>query len=185
MRIALGLLIAILAGILQGSPAIEPDQVLAKLSRIRLDKNEFYVARDITIRRDALTLALNRGVIAFLEPVNGKITGAVFIGDGEIVAIPPDAIEKQQLYKFTGTPILNEPFQTGIFRFTDGTYEEIRKEISKHAEEQVSPDDIAQFAPWDMSLAGRSTVLNLRLLADFLEPPGKPLFLAELQGNKT
>src|SRR5262249_22150047 len=124
------------------------------------------------------------GAIAFLEPINGKVTGAVFIGSGEIVAIPPDPIEKQQVYKFTGTPVLNETFQTAVLRFTDDTYEEIRKEISQHAEEDVTPTDAAQFDPWDMSLASRAAVLNLRLLADFLEPGGKTLFLAELNGDR-
>lgn len=182
MGIVISLLIAMMGALSQSSPAPDADDILSQLSKIRLDKTQIYHVRDMTIRRDVLTIALNRGLIAFLEPVNGKVTGGVFIGSGEIVAIPPDAIEKQQVHKFTGTPILNEAFQTGVFRFTDNTYEDMRKEISQHAVEDVTAEDAAQFESWDTALAGRSAVLNLRLLTDFLEPP-QPVFLAELNGE--
>jgi len=184
MQAVLGLFMAILGAVSQTAPLGEAEDILAQLSKVRLDKSHIHYIRDITIRRDVLTLSLNRGVIAFLEPINGRVTGAVFIGSGEIVAIPPDPIEKEQVFKFTGTPILNEAFQAAILRFTDSTYEEIRKEISQHAEEDVTPTDAAQFDSWDMVLAARATVLNLRLLADFLEPGGKTLFLGELNGDR-
>src|SRR5215831_3956295 len=144
MHAVLGLLMAIVGAVSQTGRPAEAEDILSQLTKIRLDKSHIQYVRDITIRRDVLTIALNRGAIAFLEPINGKVTGAVFIGSGEVVAIPPDPIEKQQLYKFTGTPILNETFQTAILRFTDNTYEEIRKEISQHAEEDVTSDDAAR-----------------------------------------
>jgi hypothetical protein len=184
MQAVLGLFMAILGGLFQTAPPGEPQEILTQLSKIRLDKSHIHYIRDITIRRDVLTIALNRGAIAFLEPINGKVTGAVFIGSGEIVAIPPDPIEKEQVYKFTGTPILNETFETAILRFTDNTYEEISKEIADHATEDVTANDAAQFERWDMALAARATALNLRLLADLLEPGGKTFFLGELNGNK-
>src|SRR5262249_4964225 len=155
---------------------VEPGDVLDQLANAHIDKKQIHNIRDITIRRDALSIAFNRGVIAFLEPVMGKVTGAVFIGNGEIVAIPPDAIEKQQLYKFTGTPVLNETFQTALFRFTDSTYDEIKKEISQHAEEDVSADDAAQFDSLDPAIVDRGRVLGVRLSADFVEPGNSPIF---------
>src|SRR5262245_11097931 len=100
MQVVIGLVIALFGSIFQG-PTGEADEILAQLSKIRLDKKQIYTARDITLRRDVLTLTLNRGTIAFFEPVRGKVTGAVFIGSGEIVAIPPDPIERQQIYRFT------------------------------------------------------------------------------------
>ncbi|HMF02629.1 MAG TPA: hypothetical protein VKK06_22260 [Terriglobia bacterium] len=184
MQALLGLFMAILGGLFQAAPPGEAQEILAQLSKIRLDKSHIHYIRDITIRRDVLTVALSRGVIAFLEPINGKVTGAVFIGSGEIVAIPPDPIEKEQVYKFTGTPVLNETFETAILRFTDNTYEEISKEIADHAAEDVTANDAAQFEPWDMAIAARATAVNSRLLADLLEPGGKTFFLGELNGNR-
>jgi len=184
MQAVLGLFMAIFGGLFQTAPPGEAQEILTQLSKIRLDKSHIHYIRDITIRRDVLTIALNRGAIAFLEPINGKVTGAVFIGGGEIVAIPPDPIEKEQVYKFTGTPVLNETFETAILRFTDNTYEEIRKEIADRAAEDVTANDAAQFEPWDMAVAARAAALNSRLLADLLEPGGKTFFLGELNGNR-
>jgi len=183
MRVAIGLFMAVF-GLFQSPPLPDADEILNQLSKIQIDKKQIRSVRDITIRRDVLTIALNRGVIAFLQPVQGKVTGAVFIGSGEIVAIPPDSVEKQQIYKFTGTPILNEAFQTAILRFTDNTFDELIKEISQHAEEDVSADEAAQFDSLNTSLADRATALNLRLLADFLEPTGQTFFLGQLNGDK-
>jgi Peptidase family M1 domain len=184
MGIVLTLLIGLLVPAAQDAKPADADEILMQLSNVRLDKKQIHSVRDITLRRDVLSITLNRGLIAFLEPVMGKVTGAVFIGSGEIVAIPPDTIEKQQIYKFTGTPILNETFQTAIFRFTDKTYDEVTKEISQHAEEEISPDEAAQFDPWDAAVADRARLFNNRLLADFLEPVNRPVFLGELKGDK-
>jgi len=185
MRVAISLLIALLGAGIQIPAPSEADDVLLQLSKIRLDKKQIHVIRDVTLGRDAASITLNRGVIAFLEPVNGRVTGAVFLGSGEVVAIPPDRIERQQISRFTGTPILNERFQTAVLRFSDGTFEELKKEISQHAPEEVSEEDVAQFDPFDTVLAGRSPALNLRLLADLLEPAGKRFFHAELNGEKS
>src|SRR4051812_10229763 len=122
MRVLLGLLIAISGALFQNPAPDEADGILAQLSKIRLDKKQIHNIRDLTLRRDVLSISLSRGLIAFTEPVAGKVTGAVFIGTGELVAIPPDTIERQQIYKFTGTPILDETFQTAVLRFTDDTY---------------------------------------------------------------
>jgi hypothetical protein len=186
MAIALGLLLTIFGAVpIQDPAVVDADDVLAQLSSIRLNKEQIFRVREVTIRRDVLSITLNRGAIAFLQPVLGKVSGVVFIGSGEIVAIPPNSIERQQVSRFTGTPILNETFQAGIFRFTDGTYDEIKKEISDRAVEDLSPDDLAQFDAWDPRIAERVNMVNLRLLPDFLEPVKRPFFLAELNGDKT
>ena len=177
------MLLVVFAGSSQFQPS-ETDEILAQLSKIRLDKKQIYNIRDITIRRDAASISFNRGTIAFLEPIRGKVTGGVFIGSGEIVAIPPDAVEKQQIHKYTNSPILNEPFAAGFFRFTDDTYEEIVKAYQEHAHEDVSDDEAAQFLPWDQILTDRSGVLNYRILADYIGTP-RPLFFAELNGDRT
>src|SRR5689334_6924480 len=102
MGVVAALLMAFLGTVYQSAAPGDADEILTQLAKIRPDKAQIHSVRDITIRRDVLTISLNRGAIAFFEPVNGRVTGAVFIGSGEIVAIPPDSIEKQQIYKFTG-----------------------------------------------------------------------------------
>ena len=62
--------------------AIQGEATLSQLSKVRLDKTQIYSVRDITINRDVLSISLNRGAIAFTEAIEGKVTGAVFIGSG-------------------------------------------------------------------------------------------------------
>ena len=142
MRFLLSLLLGV-AGVVsqsasQGGPN-EADELLAQLSRLHLDKKQIYHVRDITIRRDALSISLNRGLIAFLEPVRDKVTGAVFLGGGEIVAIPPDPMEKQQIYKFTGSPLLNDTFQAGVFRTSNGACSTVSPQPSQNSPSDCSP----------------------------------------------
>jgi hypothetical protein len=185
MWVLVALFVALFGATLQNSAPREADGILAQLSKISLDKKQIHSIRDVTLRRDVLSISLSRGMIAFAEPIAGKVTGAVFIGSGEIVAIPPDPIEKQQIYKFTGTPVLDETFQTAVLRFTDSTYDEIQREISQHAEEDLSAADRAQFDAWGQGLADRGQLLNARILADFTEPAAKqPLFFAAINSDR-
>src|SRR5678809_811193 len=119
----------------------QTDPTLTQLSKVRLDKSQIYSVRDITINRDVLSITFNRGAIAFTEAIDGKVTGAVFIGSGDILAIPPDAPEKKQLYRYTKSALLSERFETAVLRFTDGTWEEILKELKNHAVEPVDASD--------------------------------------------
>ena len=64
MRAVLGLFMAIFGGLFQTAPPGEAQEILTQLSKIRLDKSHIHYIRDITIRRDVLTVALNRGAIA-------------------------------------------------------------------------------------------------------------------------
>jgi hypothetical protein len=181
---AIALLLILLAGVSSASAQNDSDQILAELSAVRLDKAQIYRIRDITIRRDAISIAFNRGTIAFLEPVRGRITGAVFMGSGEIISLPPDPVEKQQMHRFTGAALLNEAFSTAIFRFSDDTYDEIIREYRARAIEDVEPGDADSFGPWETSVAERSTGLNYRLLPDFLSTESNPFFFAEVMGEK-
>ena len=90
MGLLIALFIATLGAVSQTPLPGETDEMLRQLSKVRIDKKQIYNVRDIRIRRDVLSIALNRGLIAFLEPVAGRVTGAVFIGSAEIVAIPPE-----------------------------------------------------------------------------------------------
>ena len=117
-------LILLAAPAYQAAPP-QMDPTLAQLLKLRLDKSQIYSVRDIVINRDVLSISLNRGAIAFTEAIDGRVTGAVFIGNGDILAIPPDPVEKKQLFRYTKSALLTEHFETAIFRFTDGTWEDV------------------------------------------------------------
>ncbi len=67
-----------------------PLELLKQLNSVTLDPTQVYVIRDAHITRGRMNLYLNRGFIAFLTPVKGEVTGAVFSGEGEVLMIPPE-----------------------------------------------------------------------------------------------
>ena len=183
MHFFAALLTAFLATAASGPVQGGANEILAQLSNLRLDKNQIYSIRDINLRRDALSISFNRGVIAFLGPVAGRVTGAVFVGSGEILSIPPGPVEKLQMFKFTGSPILNERFNAGLFRFTDDTYSEILEQYEDRAHEEVRAEDLEALLPWEDNLGAQARLLNFRLLQDLLGNNGRPLFFAELRSE--
>jgi hypothetical protein len=82
---------------------------------------------NLTLHRDAGTFHLRSGVICFVAPVAGKVTGAVFVGDGNFIVATPLRSEIASLRLFTGESEFSETFSQAVFRFTDSTYDEIKK----------------------------------------------------------
>jgi len=82
---------------------------------------------NVNLKRDAGTFHLNSGVVCFVPPVNGKVTGAVFGGDGTFVLVPPTDTERKSLKYLTKEDEFSEKFERLVLRFTDGTYDEIKK----------------------------------------------------------
>ena len=181
LRLVTSLMITLFAASASLAAPAEADAMLAQLLKIRLDKKQIYSVRDITLTRDALSISLNRGVVAFTEALDGKVTGAVFLGSGDILAIPPNPVEKQQVFRYTKSALLNEHFETAVFRFTDGTFDEILKQYRDHAQEPVDADAVADILRWDSEIQRRSVFLNGRLLQDLLGNPGRPFFLAQME----
>jgi hypothetical protein len=182
-RMVTGLMIAAFAAFAGVQTPAEADAMLAQLSKIRLDKKQIYSVRDITITRDVISISLNRGALAFTEAVDGKVTGAVFLGNGDILGIPPNAVEKQQLFRYTKSALLNEHFETAVFRFTDGTFEEILKQYRAHAEEPVDAETTSNLLRWDSEMQRRAVYLNDRLLEDLLDNSRLPFFLAQIEAT--
>jgi hypothetical protein len=164
--------------------AADVESTLERLSKIRLDRMQVFSVRDITLDRDIFSITLNRGTLAFTEPVDGRVTGAVFIGSGDILAIPADAIEKRQLYRYTKSALLSEHFETAVFRFTDNSYDDILKEYRNHASETPEPADVEQILRWDSEIQRRSAFLNDRILTDLFATRTRPLFLAQIEGSR-
>ena len=50
---------------------------------------EYATVNNLVLKRDAATITLRSGEVYFLTPAEGKTTGAVFFGDGEMSMTPP------------------------------------------------------------------------------------------------
>ena len=164
--------------------AQDVESTVAQLFKIGLDRSQVYSVRDITINRDVFSISLNRGTLAFTEAVDGRVTGAVFIGSGDILAIPPDPIERRQLFRYTKTALLSEHFETAVFRFTDGTEEQILKQHRTHATDNPDATDVDQILRWEAEIQRRGSFLNGRILADLIGNRTRPFFLAQIEGAR-
>ncbi len=86
----------------------------------------YATVNNLSLRRDAATFTLRSGEIYFTPPVEGRVTAAVFIGDGEITLVPPTPVEKHSLSIFVDDEKLAEQFTHLVVRFTDKTFDEIK-----------------------------------------------------------
>jgi hypothetical protein len=75
----------------------------------------------LVLKKDRAQITLT-GTVYFTEPIDGQITGAVFIGDGRFIAeTPPSEFEKDNVKRLLGTENVESDFKTAVFRFTDDT----------------------------------------------------------------
>src|SRR5260370_16076880 len=110
-------------------------ELYSRIRSVGLDPQRVYHVRDASIDRPNLHIDLDDGTLAFTEDICGRITGALFEGDGEIRLRPPNRAERGSLALFTGMAILEEQFTSGYLRFNDDTAALLRRFLSP------TPDD--------------------------------------------
>jgi hypothetical protein len=144
------------------TPRPGPAQSLyAQLSNVGLDPSRVFKVREAAIDRSAIHITLEDGNIAFTQDVMGRITGAFFEGDGEVLLVPPNEVERQSISLFTGMAILEERFSSAYFRFNDNTATELQPGLR-------DPDEAKEFADrWNMTARNLAQTDAMRLLVDF------------------
>ncbi len=112
------------------SPKANSDREYQQLRQQAKTTEEFSGAyasvNNLVLKRDAATFTLRSGDLYFVSPVEGRVTGAVFVGDGEMTLVPPTEIEKRSIKIFTGEPGITEQFSHLVLRFTDKTFDEAK-----------------------------------------------------------
>lgn len=136
---------------------------------------------NITLRRDAALFQFRSGTICFLAPVQGKVTGAVFVGDGHLGIDPPIESEVSMLKLLTKEDEFSENFSKAVLRFTDKTYEEL-KGMGSAATGSCDPGAL-QDAQSDLRHKLRYN-LSARILQDVLSPEPGGLFVAFIHGKR-
>jgi hypothetical protein len=159
----------------------DPRALYQALNELKVDGTRVYAVHDLTLRRDAVHLTFTEGTLAFLQPLGGRVTGAVFVGRGHVVATPRDSGERRSLSQFLGVPILDQTFGNAYLRFTDDTAAELQREIESSGVEVAS--DPAFAARWAPGLGGLAPSHSLRIMQDFLSSEPLPYFYALLQND--
>src|SRR5713226_1207154 len=93
------------------------DATYVKLRNIRIGEDTIPV-KDFTLKRDAGTFLFKSGTFYLLEPVNGRITGAVFLGDAAFTLTPPIEVERRYLSILTKASLLrsSSPARSSVLR---------------------------------------------------------------------
>src|ERR1700678_1143805 len=159
----------------------DPRALYQTLNELKLDGTRVYSVSDLTLRRDAIHFAFTEGTLAFFQPLGGKVTGAVFVGRGHVVATPRDPGERRSLSEFLGVPILDQAFTSAYLRFTDDTAAELEHKIETNGTEAVSDPDLA--TRWDRGISLLAPPHSLRIMEDLLSREPLPYFYALLQND--
>ena len=101
--------------------ASDAASMYAALRDIGVDTTAALRITGVKFSRGPATFLLDDGVWLPFEPVGGRVTGAVFIGEGRVFYDPPSGVERDQLVKFTDEESLTQAFDRIYLRFTDAT----------------------------------------------------------------
>jgi hypothetical protein len=146
------------------TPALQShfaESLYLQLRSVGLDRSRVYRVREASFDRAAIHITLDDGTIAFTEDVNGHVTGAFFEGDGDVLLIPPDQVERASMELFTGAAILEERFVSAYFRFNDDTFAELQPSLRP-------ADNASEFvSQWNETARNLAEGDPLRLLVSF------------------
>jgi hypothetical protein len=138
--------------------------------------------QNLALKRDRVEMTFN-GTFYFGAPINGRILGAVFLGNGTLRAEPPNSeFEKANVRRLLKADVVESDFQTAVLRFSDDTFDVIGKSASA---QQAPPDAVklaAEFEPRFMKETGANVSARLALSVLHRETPG--FFLAEFDKGK-
>lgn len=166
--------------------ANSPRELLAALNSLQLDSQHVYTVTSkdrVVIRKGDAVISLQDGKIAFFEPFEGHVTGFAFTGIGHVLSLPRDTVEKQQLARFLGAPVLDQQFLSAYVRFTDGTGRELLEEMQRAALVPAADDHFR--AMWQANLERLNVSHSLRILVEKWSPSVPHFFHAGLDGAVT
>jgi len=146
------------------------NELYSRLRTVALNPARVYHVREASITRPNLDFTFEDGTLAFTEDICGRVTGAFFIGDGEILLQPPNSIERASLTLFTGMAILEEQFNSAYLRFNDDTASALQPSLTPAA------DPVEFIKDWSDTAQALAEYDALRLFVDFsyfLPGPGK------------
>lgn len=156
----------------QAAPAAQPAvELYRQLSSVGLDPNRTYTVREGLLNREEIRLVLEEGTISFTQAVNGRVTGAFFEGDGQVLLVPPNQVERGTLAQFTKAAVLSERFSAAYLRFNDDVLQELQPALRP-------PEEAAQFVErWESVARSLALTDALRISMSFWNQTADDRFL--------
>jgi hypothetical protein len=155
-----------------------PEELYQALVALRVDSSQVYTVHDLTLRREGIGFTLSDGKLGFIQSLDGRATGAVFLGRGRIFAMPPDPAERASLARYLKVPFLDTEFIRGYFRFDASVTNEIRSLLQSQKEAPGTDDQFAN--DWNPAVAQFNISTSPRALEDLLAVNPRPYFYAAL-----
>jgi hypothetical protein len=137
----------------------------------------------LMLKRDRVEMSFT-GTFYFAAPVEGRVTTAVFIGQGAFRAeVPPTKFEKDNLKRMLGTDAVDSDFKTAVLRFSDDTFDL----IGKNRHEGSATNERAQKLASDLDpriLKETGANLSARITLSILNGEKPGFFFANFEGGK-
>ncbi len=171
---------------LRAGGAETPRETLNRLNTLRLNTRAVYTitTKDrVELREGDVSISFQEGKLSFYEAFDGKVTGFVYSGLGHVVALPRNSVEKQQVALFLKTPVLDQEFVSGYFRFTDDAGDRMMEEMKRAGIE--AKEDVAFVGRWSEQVQRLNPSHSLRILLGRYYAEPKPFFHAGIDGVLT
>lgn len=160
------------------APGPNSDPTYQSLRNLTLSGESVSVS-NVELKREAGTFHLRSGSVCFVAAVNGKVTGAVFTGDGNFILVPPES-ERRMLKLLTKEDEFSENFSQMVLRFTDSSYDELKKAGTSGGGCDAGPLKDSQHT---MRHKLKDN-LDARILEDVLSPSPGGVFVAFIHGKR-
>jgi hypothetical protein len=121
------------------------DSVYRQLREIGL--GETFRLDNYTLNWDAGTFQFQKGTLTVLGPVDGVVTGAIFIGEGHFNLKPVLPLDARELARRTGAAEVSEDFTEVVFRFTRQAWLKFSPGLGGHMG-TAPPEAVAAFNHW-------------------------------------
>ncbi len=144
--------------------------------------SETVVVENVVIRRDVGVITLKRGTVSFGPEVLGRVTGAVFVGEGTFTLVPAVPYERDHLKMTIGSESASESFDRALLFFTDNAYEELKGTGRARA---LPPGAAETWRDLRQHLRERGEAnVDAEILADLYNPKQPGFFDAYMRGKK-
>ena len=184
MRRFLGLLLAA-ALRLGAGPA---GDLAATIRQNSLDRDQCYRVRDLNLFKEDIRIYLTDGYLIFSKPIDGQPVAAFFTtygienGTAEVILRPPNLAERRSLAAYTGSPNLDEHFQSALFFLSGDMYQALVEQLPANPANRKMPEMGALLEErYNPVLRNLSADYELRLVLElFNRSARKPEFFTAL-----
>lgn len=136
----------------------------------------------LELKRDRAHMTFT-GTFYFAAPVHGRVTGAVFVGNGKFrVEVPPSDFEKENVRRLLGVDVIETDFKNAVLRFSDDTFERLGQSASAGLAEPGIQKIASEMEPRILKETGANLSARVALSILNHEKPG--FFFGTFDGGK-